>query len=43
VTAPHVVVVGQLARDLALVVDAVPEPGGAADVRKRRERLGGAG
>jgi ribokinase len=40
---PEVVVVGQLARDLVLVVDAVPEPGSAADVRERHEMLGGKG
>ncbi|MCE0763858.1 PfkB family carbohydrate kinase [Pseudonocardia kujensis] len=40
---PEVVVVGQLARDLVLVVDALPDPGAAADVRERREMLGGKG
>ncbi len=35
--------VGQLARDLVLRVDQVPEAGTAADVRLRREMLGGKG
>ncbi|WP_131763827.1 PfkB family carbohydrate kinase, partial [Actinomadura fibrosa] len=39
----EVVVVGQIARDLVLVVDAVPGPGESADVRRRREMLGGKG
>jgi len=39
----RVVVVGQLARDVVLLVDAMPEPGSAAAVRKRRETLGGKG
>ena len=38
-----VVVVGQVARDLVLAVDAVPEEGGSADVRERQELLGGKG
>jgi ribokinase len=38
-----VVVVGQLARDLLLRVDALPGAGSAADVRERREVLGGKG
>ncbi|MET9227678.1 PfkB family carbohydrate kinase [Lentzea sp. NPDC003310] len=38
-----VVVVGQVARDLVLVVDEVPGPGGSAPVRERRELLGGKG
>jgi ribokinase len=38
-----VVVLGQIARDLALRVDAVPAPGGSAAVRERREVLGGKG
>ncbi|NVI92950.1 PfkB family carbohydrate kinase [Actinomadura sp. BRA 177] len=38
-----VAVVGQIARDLVLVVDEVPGPGGSADVRRRREMLGGKG
>ncbi|NKE55945.1 hypothetical protein FXN61_03530 [Lentzea sp. PSKA42] len=37
------VVVGQIARDLVLVVDEVPGPGGTAPVRERREMLGGKG
>ncbi|MFI0452754.1 PfkB family carbohydrate kinase [Actinomadura sp. 6N118] len=37
------VVVGQIARDLVLVVDEVPGPGGTAGVRRRRELLGGKG
>jgi ribokinase len=40
---PDVVVFGQLARDLVLVVDEVPEAGGSARVRERREMLGGKG
>lgn len=36
-------VVGQIARDLVLVVDEVPGPGGTAVVRRRREALGGKG
>lgn len=40
---PHVVVVGQLARDVVLLVDRMPEPGSAAAVRMRRETLGGKG
>jgi ribokinase len=39
----RVVVVGQFARDVVLLVDAMPEPGSAAVVRKRRETLGGKG
>jgi ribokinase len=38
-----VVVFGQLARDLVLVVDTVPEAGGSGYVRERREMLGGKG
>ena len=38
---PPVVVVGQVARDLVLVVDEVPGPGGTVDVEQRRELLGG--
>ena len=38
-----VIVVGQLARDLVLRVEALPEAGAAADVRERREVLGGKG
>jgi ribokinase len=37
------VVVGQIARDLVLVVDKVPGPGGSVDVDQRRELLGGKG
>jgi ribokinase len=40
---PSVVVVGQIARDLVLVIDDVPGPGGSVDVRRRRELLGGKG
>jgi ribokinase len=38
-----IVVVGQIARDLVLVVDEVPGSGGTAPVRQRREMLGGKG
>ncbi|TDC30722.1 carbohydrate kinase [Micromonospora sp. 15K316] len=38
-----VLVVGQIARDLVLLVDEVPEAGGSAPVRERRELLGGKG
>jgi hypothetical protein len=37
------VVVGQIARDLVLVVDEVPEAGTAVPVRQRREMFGGKG
>jgi ribokinase len=37
------VVVGQIARDLVLVVDEVPDAGTSAPVRQRREMLGGKG
>ncbi|ANZ43444.1 hypothetical protein BBK82_40785 [Lentzea guizhouensis] len=37
------VVVGQIARDLVLVVDEVPDSGGTSQVRQRREMLGGKG
>jgi ribokinase len=40
---PPVVVVGQIARDLVLVVGEVPGPGASTDVRERRELLGGKG
>jgi ribokinase len=40
---PDVVVFGQLARDLVLVVDEMPAAGGSAAVRERREMLGGKG
>jgi ribokinase len=42
-SAPAVMVVGQLVRDLVVVVDEVPDAGQAADVRARREMLGGKG
>lgn len=38
-----VVVLGQIARDLALLVDEVPAAGAATGVRQRREVLGGKG
>jgi ribokinase len=38
-----VVVVGQVGRDLVLGLDELPEAGGSADVRGRRELLGGKG
>ncbi|MEV0429044.1 PfkB family carbohydrate kinase [Micromonospora sp. NPDC050495] len=37
------IVVGQVARDLVLLVDEVPGPSGAVPVRRRRELLGGKG
>jgi len=40
---PNVVVFGQLARDLVLVVDKVPAAGQTGRVRRRRELLGGKG
>ncbi|MEV4702543.1 PfkB family carbohydrate kinase [Actinoplanes sp. NPDC049316] len=40
---PVAAVVGQLARDLVLSVDAVPGAGSAADALDRREQLGGKG
>ncbi len=40
---PDVIVFGQIARDLVLVVDSVPGPGRSADVYQRREMLGGKG
>jgi ribokinase len=40
---PDVVVVGQLARDLVVVVDRVPGPGESGTARERREMLGGKG
>ncbi|BAL91010.1 putative PfkB-family carbohydrate kinase [Actinoplanes missouriensis 431] len=39
----NVVVTGQLARDLVLLVDEMPETGTSADARLRREMLGGKG
>ncbi|MGK5519481.1 PfkB family carbohydrate kinase [Micromonospora sp. URMC 107] len=38
-----VMVVGQVARDLVLLVDEVPQAGGTTPVRRRRELLGGKG
>jgi hypothetical protein len=38
---PEAVVVGQLARDLVVVVDEVPDAGTSTTVRHRRETLGG--
>ena len=40
---PPVVVVGQVARDLVLVVEEAPRPGCSVDVDHRRELLGGKG
>ena len=40
---PDVVVFGQIARDLVLVVDALPGASRSADVHQRRELLGGKG
>jgi ribokinase len=37
------IVVGQVARDLVLLVDEMPGPAGTAPVRRRRELLGGKG
>ncbi|MEU4420098.1 PfkB family carbohydrate kinase [Actinoplanes sp. NPDC024001] len=42
-TSERVVVAGQLARDLVLLVDDMPEAGTSADARLRREMLGGKG
>ncbi|GGP77174.1 PfkB family carbohydrate kinase [Saccharothrix coeruleofusca] len=39
----RIAVVGQVARDLVLVVPHVPDAGGSAPVRQRREMLGGKG
>ncbi|MEU4241767.1 PfkB family carbohydrate kinase [Actinoplanes sp. NPDC026619] len=39
----RIVVVGQLARDIVLQVDGIPEAGTAGDVSGRREMLGGKG
>jgi ribokinase len=36
-------VVGQLARDLVLTIDGIPEAGASADAAERREQLGGKG
>jgi ribokinase len=41
--APRITVVGQLARDLVLLVDQMPDEGTSGDVRLRREVLGGKG
>lgn len=41
--ATRVAVVGQLGRDLIVETDAMPEAGGSAVVRRRRELLGGKG
>ncbi len=43
VTPPTAAVVGQLARDLVLTVDRLPEPGSSGDATSRREQLGGKG
>jgi hypothetical protein len=40
---PDVIVFGQIARDLVLVVDAMPGARQSADVYQRRELLGGKG
>lgn len=40
---PSVVVVGPVGRDLVLLVDELPEAGTSADIRLRREVLGGKG
>src|SRR2546423_12862333 len=40
---PDVIVFGQIARDLVLVVDEVPGASRSADVYQRRELLGGKG
>ena len=40
---PDVIVLGQIARDLVLVVDTVPTASRSADVYQRRELLGGKG
>jgi ribokinase len=39
----RIAVVGRIARDLVLVVPEVPDPGARAEVRERREVLGGKG
>jgi ribokinase len=38
-----VVVIGQIARDLAVRVDRIPDAGGTVDIEQRRELLGGKG
>jgi ribokinase len=40
---PDAAVVGQIGRDLVLVVDGIPEPHGTVPVRERLEMLGGKG
>ncbi|WP_255371881.1 carbohydrate kinase family protein [Cellulosimicrobium sp. CUA-896] len=40
---PTVVVLGQVARDLVLAIDTLPDGGGSTAVRERRELLGGKG
>lgn len=42
-TRPTAAVVGQLARDLILTVDRLPEPGSSGGATSRREQLGGKG
>ncbi|RLV55520.1 carbohydrate kinase [Aeromicrobium phragmitis] len=42
-TRPRAVVLGQIGRDLVLVLDELPPGGGAAPVRERHEWLGGKG
>ncbi|WP_307834131.1 PfkB family carbohydrate kinase [Paractinoplanes lichenicola] len=42
-TAPTAAVIGQLARDLVLTVDRLPDPGSSAAAGERREQLGGKG
>ncbi|MGK5678485.1 PfkB family carbohydrate kinase [Actinoplanes sp. URMC 104] len=42
-TAPTAAVIGQLARDLILTVDELPEPGSSGAAGSRREQLGGKG
>jgi ribokinase len=39
----YVLVIGQVARDLVLAIDRLPEAGASADVHERRELLGGKG
>jgi ribokinase len=43
VTATPVVVIGQIARDLAVRVGRIPDAGGTVDIEQRRELLGGKG
>lgn len=42
-TATPVVVIGQIARDLAVRVGRIPDAGGTVDIEQRRELLGGKG